>query len=145
MKIQEMRYASMILILAGLMNLTSCEVMIEEWYDHDNYSEAYYRNTKKLCSRTWQESWMQDGRIYTQRLDFYEDRTGTDVLLIEYRNGQISEERYTFRWTWDNATQTCLRMNYGPNDQSYFEDIWIGENTLTGILDDTEVHFTGIR
>lgn len=62
-------------ICLTMLSLTSCEVEIDSWYDNDDYSEVYYRKTHELCSRTWQESWEQDGKYYTQRLDFYENRT----------------------------------------------------------------------
>ncbi len=115
-----------------MVNLTSCEVSIESWYDDDDYSEIYYRTTRELCSRTWQETWEQDGEYYTQRLDFYENRTGTDIIRIEHRNGYVTEDRYNFEWRWDNSAQTCIRMVYGPSDISYFENIWLAGNFLKG-------------
>ena len=123
----------------------SCEVSIESWYDDDDYSEIYYRTTRELCSRTWQETWEQDGEYYTQRLDFYENRTGTDIIQIEHRNGYVTEDRYNFEWRWDNSAQTCIRMVYGPSDISYFENIWLAGNFLKGTLDGVNVNFTGIR
>lgn len=101
--------------------------------------------TRELCSRTWQETWEQDGEYYTQRLDFYENRTGTDIIRIEHRNGYVTEDRYNFEWRWDNSAQTCIRMVYGPSDISYFENIWLAGNFLKGTLDGVNVNFTGIR
>ena len=34
-------------------------------------------------------------------------------------------------------------MNYGPGDVSYFERIRMSDNTLSGLLDGTEVYFKG--
>lgn len=84
-------------------------------------------------------------RRYTQRLDFYENRTGTDIIRIEHRNGYVTEDRYNFEWRWDNSAQTCIRMVYGPSDISYFENIWLAGNFLKGTLDGVNVNFTGIR
>ena len=81
----------------------------------------------------------------TQRLDFYENRTGTDIIQIEHRNGYVTEDRYNFEWRWDNSAQTCIRMVYGPSDISYFENIWLAGNFLKGTLDGVNVNFTGIR
>ena len=86
----------------------------------------------------------QDGEYYTQRLDFYENRTGTDIIQIEHRNGYVTEDRYNFEWRWDNSAQTCIRMVYGPSDISYFENIWLAGNFLKGTLDGVNVNFTGI-
>ena len=82
---------------------------------------------------------------YTQRLDFYENRTGTDIIRIEHRNGYVTEDRYNFEWRWDNSSQTCIRMVYGPSDVSYFENVWLAGNFLKGSLDGINVNFTGIR
>lgn len=145
MKTKWIKYCGLAVLLTIMTGLTSCEVSIGGWYDDDDYSEIYYRTTRELCSRTWQETWMQEGEIYTQRLDFYEDRTGTDIIRVEHRNGYVTENRYAFRWKWDNSSQTCIRMDYSPNDYSFFENIWLGGNTLRGILDNVDVNFTGIR
>ena len=79
MRTKILKYFGMVVVLIIMVNLTSCEVSIESWYDDDDYSEIYYRTTRELCSRTWQETWEQDGEYYTQRLDFYENRTGTGI------------------------------------------------------------------
>ena len=79
----------------------------------------------------------------SQRLDFYENRTGKDYIRVEYRDGCVTEDIYYFDWNWDNNTQTCIRMKYGPDDVSYFERIWMSDNTLSGLLDGTEVYFKG--
>lgn len=111
MRTKILKYFGMVVVLIIMVNLTSCEVSIESWYDDDDYSEIYYRTTRELCSRTWQETWEQDGEYYTQRLDFYENRTGTDIIRIEHRNGYVTEDRYNFEWRWDNSAQTCIRMS----------------------------------
>ena len=133
----------LLVFVLTMLSLTSCEVEIDSWYDNDDYSEVYYRKTHELCSRTWQESWEQDGKYYTQRLDFYENRTGKDYIRVEYRDGCVTEDICYFDWNWDNNTQTCIRMKYGPDDVSYFERIWMSDNTLSGLLDGTEVYFKG--
>lgn len=145
MKTKLMKYFGIIVLLTTMVSLTSCEVEFESWYDNDDYSESYYRKTRDLCSRTWEDNWKQDGKYYTQRLDFYENRTGREYMRVESRNGYVTEDFYYFDWNWDNRTQTCVRMYYGPGDVSFLEDLWIGSNTLSGILDGVDVYFKGIR
>ena len=65
------------------------------------------------------------------------------TIYVEYRDGCVTEDIYYFDWNWDNNTQTCIRMKYGPDDVSYFERIWMSDNTLSGLLDGTEVYFKG--
>ena len=137
MKTRMMKMMGWMLILVGMMSLTSCEVEFRVWDDDIHHSD----NTSELCSRTWEESWTENGKRYTQRLDFYNNRTGRDYLRIEYWNGDISEDVYCFNWRWDD--NDCVRMEYGPGDVSYLEDIWIYNNTLTCYLDEVEVYFKG--
>ena len=137
MKTRMMKMMGWMLILVGMMSLTSCEVEFRVWDDDIHHSD----NTSELCDRTWEESWTENGKRYTQRLDFYNNRTGRDFLRIEYWDGYVSEDTYRFNWRWDD--DDCVRMEYGPGDVSYLEDIWIHNNTLTGYLDEVEVYFKG--
>ena len=137
MKTRMMKMMGWMLMIVGMMSLTSCEV---EWRLLDN--DIHYKdNTSELCSRTWEESWVENGNRYTQRLDFYNNRTGRDYLRIEYWDGDVQENTYRFNWKWDG--KDCIRMEYGPGDVSYLDDIRIYSNTLTGYLDDVEVYFKG--
>ena len=137
MKTRTMKMMGWMLMIVGMMSLTSCEVEVRPWHE-----DIYHSNhTDELCSRTWEESWKENGNLYTQRLDFYNNRTGRDYLRIVYRNGDVSESTYRFKWKWDASD--CVRMDYGPGDISYLEDIRIHNNTLNGYLDDVEVFFKG--
>ena len=137
MKTRMMKMMGWMLMIVGMMSLTSCEV---EFRLLDN--EIHYNDhTNEICSRTWEESWVENGNRYTQRLDFYNNRTGRDYLRIEYWDGDVQENIYRFNWKWDD--KDCIRMEYGPGDISYLDDIRIYSNTLTGYLDDVEVYFKG--
>ena len=137
MKTRMMKMMGWMLMIVGMMSLTSCEV---EFRLLDN--EIHYNDhTNEICSRTWEESWVENGNRYTQRLDFYNNRTGRDYLRIEYWDGDVQENTYRFNWKWDG--KDCIRMEYGPGDVSYLDDIRIYSNTLTGYLDDVEVYFKG--
>ena len=43
MRTKILKYFGMVVVLIIMVNLTSCEVSIESWYDDDDYSEIYYR------------------------------------------------------------------------------------------------------
>ena len=137
MKTRMMKMMGWMLMIVGMMSLTSCEV---EFRLLDNEIQ-YNDHTNEICSRTWEESWVENGNRYTQRLDFYNNRTGRDYLRIEYWDGDVQENTYRFNWKWDD--KDCIRMEYGPGDISYLDDIRIYSNTLTGYLDDVEVYFKG--
>ena len=137
MRTRMMKMMGWMLMIVGMLSFTSCEV---EFRLLDNESH-YGNNTSELCRRTWEESWVENGNRYTQRLDFYNNRTGRDYLRIDYWDGDVSEDVYSFNWKWDG--HDCIRMDYGLGDVSYLEDIWIHNNTLTGYLDDVEVFFKG--
>ena len=136
MKTRMMKMMGWMLMIISMISLTSYEL---EWRFYDDLH--HNSNTNELCSRTWEESWVENGNRYTQRLDFYNNRTGRDYLRIEYWDGDVSENTYRFNWKWDECD--CIRMSYGPDDVSYMEDIQIYNNTLTGFLDNVEVYFKG--
>ena len=86
-----------------------------------------------------------DGNRCRQELDFYLDRTGVDFIRVEYPNGRVETFEYNFRWNWENYAQTSIRMDYGRNDVSYLDDVYIGGNRLSGYLDGRNnfVEYTG--
>ena len=56
MKTRMMKMMGWMLILVGMMSLTSCEVEFRVWDDDIHHSD----NTSELCSRTWEESWTEN-------------------------------------------------------------------------------------
>lgn len=133
-------------IAVVLMNLTSCQVEIDSFNDSDNIGGEYYSRSSQLCSRTWVSNYRNaDGNPCKQEMDFYMDRTGVDYVRVTYPNGDIEVFEYKFRWNWENYSQTSIRISYGPGDVSYFDNIYMGANTLSGYLDGNNnyVEFVG--
>lgn len=136
MRTNAFKYMKLALMAVLMINLSSCEVEIDSFYDDDGIGGNYYNRSSELCSRTWVDYYRDaDGNYCRQELDFFLDRTGIDFLRVEYLNGDIETFEYQFRWSWENAAQTSIRMAYGPGDVSYFDDVYIGGNTLSGYLD----------
>ena len=44
MRTKILKYFGMVVVLIIMVNLTSCEVSIESWYDDDDYSENILQN-----------------------------------------------------------------------------------------------------
>ena len=136
MKTSVLKYLKMTLLAAMIVNLSACEVEIGGFWDDDNIGGDYYNRSRDLCSRTWVRSYYDiDGNYCWQEVDYYLDREGVDFIRIEYRNGGVYENEYRFKWNWENAAQTSIRMRYGSNDESYLDDVQIWSNRLTGYLD----------
>lgn len=148
MKTLAFKYLKLFLLAVAMVNLTSCEIEVDDFYDDDNIGGSYYNKSRDLCSRSWVDIYFDaDGNRCYQKLDFYLDRQGKDYIRVEYPNGRYSESVYFFTWHWENRSQTSLRMVYGPDDVSYFDDVWIQGNVLSGYLDgpDNYVDFNGKR
>ena len=146
MKTNAIRYLGLALMAVLTLSLTSCEVEIDSFYDDDNIGGGYYNRSSDLCSRTWVSFYRDvDGNRCRQELDFYLDRTGVDFIRVEYPNGHVETFEYYFRWNWENYAQTSIRMDYGRNDVSYLDDVYIGGNRLSGYLDGRNnfVEYTG--
>lgn len=115
-----------ILFLLGIMSImfTSCEV---------DDSNDYY--TDRLTYGVWRDEWYVNGYPCEQELVFNYDGSGFDYyrdIYTSYRN--------RFFWHWENG-QTTIVMAYGPNDVSYFDDVWIDWDKLSGYLDGNYVEF----
>lgn len=136
MKTNTFKYLRLALMAVLMVNLTSCEVEIDRFFDDDNNSSGYYNRSSELCSRTWVSYYRDmDGNRCRQELDFFMDRSGIDYLEVEYSDGYVETFEYNFRWSWENNAQTSIRMAYKPNDVSFLDDVYIGGNRLSGYLD----------
>lgn len=147
MKTRAFKYLKLMLLAIAMVNLTSCEVEIGGFWDHDDYSPGYYEKSNVLCSRTWADDYIDsNGNRCHQELDFYMDRTGVDYTVTVYPNGNISRDEYRFRWNWENYGQTALRMVYAPGDYSILDRVMIQGNVLSGYLDgwDNYVDYVGL-
>lgn len=148
MRTNVFRYLGMAVMAALMMGLTSCEVEIERFYDHDDIGTGYYNRSSDLCSRTWVSLYRDvDGNYCRQELDFFLDRTGIDYVKVEYPDGYVERFEYKFRWNWEDRAQTSIRMVYGPDDVSFLDNVYIGGNRMSGYLDgrDNFVEYQGKR
>ncbi|MDD3038904.1 hypothetical protein [Bacteroides sp.] len=136
MKTNLLKYLKLALVAVLMVNLTSCEIEIDSFYDDDNIGNGYYNRSVDLTSRTWVSFYRDvEGNYCCQELDFYLDRTGVDYIRVEYPDGYVETFEYRFRWSWENYAQTSIRMDYGPGDVSFLDDVYIGGNRLSGYLD----------
>ena len=47
------------------------------------------------------------------------------MCIRDSPNGHVETFEYYFRWNWENYAQTSIRMDYGRNDVSYLDDVYI--------------------
>ena len=99
MKTLTFKYLKLFLLAVAMINLTSCEIEIDDFYDDDNIGGSYYNKSLDLCSRPWADTFYDaDGNYCYQELNFYLDRHGEDYIRVEYPNGRYSESVYSFTW-----------------------------------------------
>ena len=125
-------FAALVVIMCAFSSCVDEPTILGKWQ----------MNTMKMQSivngqvvQTVEEPVPSKDPIYWQ---FVDESTGK---IIEYWDGDVQENTYRFNWKWDG--KDCIRMEYGPGDVSYLDDIKIYSNTLTGYLDDVEVYFKG--
>ncbi len=81
MKTNLLKYLKLALIAVLMVNLTSCEIEIDSFYDDDSIGNYYYNRSIDLTSRTWVSFYQDvDGNYCCQELDYYMDRTGVDIF-----------------------------------------------------------------
>ena len=89
MKTLTFKYLKLFLLAVAMINLTSCEIEIDDFYDDDNIGGSYYNKSLDLCSRPWADTFYDaDGNYCYQELNFYLDRHGEDYIRVEYPNGR---------------------------------------------------------
>lgn len=148
MKTMASKYIRLFVLVIAMVNLTSCEVEINDFYDDDNIGGSYYNKSVALCSYTWTDSYIDSrGNRCYQELDFFLDRHGEDYIRVQYPDGSYTEDVFTFDWHWTARDQYTVKMFYGPGDVSYLDDVWISGNALSGYLDghNNYVDFIGVR
>ena len=112
MKTRMMKMMGWMLMIVGMMSLTSCEVEIRPWHD-DVYHSDY---TGELCSRTWEESWVENGKDIHKNLTFiitaldeifYASSIGTDTfrktLIVSTGDGMMM-----IAYVWSTVRVMCL-------------------------------------
>ena len=112
MKTLTFKYLKLFLLAVAMINLTSCEIEIDDFYDDDNIGGSYYNKSLDLCSRPWADTFYDaDGNYCYQELNFYLDRHGEDYIRVEYPNGRYSESVYSFTWNWEDRSQYSDRKS----------------------------------
>lgn len=144
MKTMAYKYLRFLMVAALLLNLTSCETTVV-FEDDDNIGGAYYAKSEALCYYVWQDVYEdQDGNECFQELTFFLNRTGEDYLRVVYPNGDYEEFVDKFVWNWEDREQYSLRMQYAPNDVSYYDDVRVRDNVLSGYFGDMKVNYIGL-
>mgnify|MGYP003156827781 CR=1 FL=1 len=70
MKTLTFKYLKLFLLAVAMINLTSCEIEIDDFYDDDNIGGSYYNKSLDLCSRPWADTFYDaDGNYCYQELN----------------------------------------------------------------------------
>lgn len=145
MKSKIKRYAVYFLLLITVMiGYSSCVVEDVRFYDDDSISDVYYNRTLHLCDYVWKYKYTNvDGLYCEQFVEFFTNRRGEERILVYYPNGEIRGETYSFRWSWEDLSQTAVYVEYGVGDGLFLEDIRLSGNRLMGLWDGQMSAFVG--
>lgn len=131
------KIAGFLFLLSFVCCLSSCEV-------HDEY-EAREEATYALCMNAWEDTFENnDGYDCLQLIEFFPDGTGMDSYTTFYPNGREKYEEVPFFWDWDNPYFDALYIDYPDQEDSYMEEIRIGNRRLRCVLDDDDVEFKAV-
>lgn len=132
-----LNYAKILLILTLLAGFTSCD----KYYD-----DEYLQNSdKKLCGYTWMVEYDELDELITHSLKFDKDHSGKEVIEVLRRDNTgkwkpVNTTTHHFSWSWISDMEGLL-LQYGAGDVSYFDNVWVRENYLSGTLDGEHVIF----
>lgn len=125
-----------LLLLMVVIGLSSCG---DEYYTDD-----YLRNSdEKLCNRVWVEEYeTNDNELCEHYLEFSRNGSGKETFKYKPIDGRKPyESSYRFDWAWIDNSMEGLILDYGGNDRSFFDNVWVREHNLSGKLDGVIVSF----
>lgn len=126
------------LLLVVLCGFNSCE--------DDPWEDGPDSTTLLLCDNLWEDYFItEDGAECRQTFEFHLDYKGVERREYMYNGHPDGYDTFTFYWEWDHEYPNSIIMDYGKGDYSYFDDIRVTYNLLTGILDDENVTFNAVR
>lgn len=126
------------LLLICVLGLAACG-------DEVYYTDDYLRNSdEKLCGKVWTEEYVTDDNMdCIHQLRFAQNRSGQEIFQY-YRSGEsrpASTVTFNFSWEWLDEEKEGLLIDLGANEIFYFENVWVRQNYLSGMLDGREVTF----
>lgn len=96
-----------------------------------------------LCKYSWQMSYTDfDDAYISWRFIFYTNGEGEEIISRSLF-GQTTSQEYWFDWYWSSDSYTSLCLEYGANDVSYMDQIFIMDNELTCVMNDATLVFYG--
>lgn len=108
------------------------------------YTDDYLRNSdEKLCNRVWVEEYeTNDNELCEHYLEFSRNGSGKETFKYKPIDGRKPyESSYRFDWAWIDNSMEGLILDYGGNDRSFFDNVWVREHNLSGKLDGVIVAF----
>lgn len=108
------------------------------------YTDDYLRNSdEKLCNRVWVEEYeTNDNELCEHYLEFSRNGSGKETFKYKPIDGRKPyESSYRFDWAWIDNSMEGLILDYGGNDRSFFDNVWVREHNLSGKLDGVIVSF----
>lgn len=134
-------YFKLLLLMVVTFGFTACTI--------ENDDEVGYNTTEDLCSKTWVETYVTTDHYYcTHKIIFDYDGDAQEVYIYNNMdiNGNplstVAETRSkSLSWSWYNENHECLVLNYGKNVVSYFDNVWVRNDYLSGKLDGIYVTF----
>lgn len=89
----------------------------------------------RLC-RTWMQEYVDADITYTHKLIFkWSGRSGQEIKMsYDSKTATTNTETRDFTWQWRDDSKECLILNYGAGETKLFENVWVREHYLSGIL-----------
>ena len=117
--------------------LCSCEIDVSIGPEDENSAN------NALCQYGWYTNYTDfDDAHINHQIKFYTNGEGKEII-IRSLFGQADSHEYFFNWYWVSDSYTSICMEYGENDISYLDHIFIQEYELTCVLNGENLSFYG--
>ena len=96
----------------------------------------------KLCGKTWEAEYVTDAGTHTiYRLRFTKDSYQGEETTIAYTSDGTNTNIREFTWKWKDDSMEGLDLKFF-NETKSFDNVWIRDNYLSGMLDGEYITLT---
>lgn len=108
--------------------------------------DVYYtmqNEDAKLCGKKWVEDTETDGNVASAYQLVFEMKgnRGYEISTTYTEDGKVTYEK-ELTWNWTDDSKEALKLTFVDGKVKYFENVWVRDHYLSGILDGEYVILT---
>lgn len=132
-----LNYVKILLLCIFTFSLASCG---------DDVYYTMQNSDDKLCGKKWVEDSETDGVVTSAYQLTFEKKgnRGYEISTSYTDDGKVTYEK-ELAWSWTDDSKETLKLTFVDGKVKYFENVWVRDHYLSGILDGKDVTLVDIN